>query len=77
MNSRVRILCCLAAAIAWSACGAPMSGNDGGTTDAGADSGFPFTPSNVPLSALDLSNLGDIDIAQSNCVINSQSKLLD
>ncbi len=51
---------------------APDADNDAGSSDAAVAAAFGFTPSNFDLSALDLTDLGDVDITGSSCYINSE-----
>lgn len=55
--------------------------NSGTTGDGGVESGadgsattsLPFTPSNIDLSSMDLSKVGDIDLSGTNCIIDSET----
>lgn len=56
----------------------PMPGADSGTdgtpsgSDGGAEAGFPFAPSNIPLSAIDFGGVDDIELADTHgCVIDT------
>ncbi len=49
------------------------SGGDTGTTgDGGATGPLPFKPSNIDLGGWDLSQVGDVDLSGTNCVLDSE-----
>ena len=49
------------------------SGGDTGTTgDGGATGPLPFKPSNIDLGGWDLSQVGDVDLSGTNCILDSE-----
>ena len=65
------VMACTLASAGCSSTAVPVVA-DGGPVDSGTDSGgLGFTPSNIDLSGMDLSKVGDFVVAETNCTIAS------